>query len=130
MTHLYSGIASRGPIKARAEIHSFKDAERFLNGARVRTIAANTFIESVSTCGVPDCKACRIDVVLYDTPILRYFRDGFEADNGGFNTPTTSARLNQFGPEGFYFFHKDKKLYVSNPDHERSVCGPGIRFSY
>jgi len=52
MTHEYSGIAARGPIKALAEVHSFEDAERFLDGETGKTIAANTKIITRSTCAV------------------------------------------------------------------------------
>jgi hypothetical protein len=52
---------------------------------------------------------------LYETDIITYYPDGtFVADNGGFNTPTTSTRCNQFGPEGWCFFHHNKKLTGRN----------------
>jgi hypothetical protein len=52
-----------------------------------------------------------IDVVLYSTTILRYRADGkFWADNGGYNTPTTSIRLNMVAPYGWHFGHVRKRL--------------------
>lgn len=52
-----------------------------------------------------------IAVVLYETDVVRYYPDGtFSVDNCGFNTPTTSSRVNQFTPAGYGFFHERKKL--------------------
>lgn len=102
-THDYAGIsANNRQIKARGEIHSFEDAERFLAGDQVRTVASHVMVRKVDQ--------DRIDIVLYDTAIITYYRDGsWTADNGGFNTPTTSARATQFGP-GVYFYHDNKVL--------------------
>lgn len=52
-----------------------------------------------------------IAVILYDTAIIHYREHGhWTADNGGFNTPTTSRRAMQFGPRGVHFSHVNKVL--------------------
>jgi hypothetical protein len=51
------------------------------------------------------------EIILYRTPIVRYYPDGtFSVDNGGFNTPTTSSRVSQFTPDWFTGQHERKKL--------------------
>lgn len=75
-----------------------------------------------------------IDVILYDTPIVRYYQDGsFSVDNGGFNTPTTSTRISQFTPHGYHAYHANKKLclagsgiVVGDVNHNHRVI-PGQR---
>lgn len=53
------------------------------------------------------------EVILYETPIVRYYPDGtFSVDNGGFNTPTTSQRVSQFTPAWFTGAHERKKLVL------------------
>lgn len=46
------------------------------------------------------------EVVLYDTPIIRYYADGtLSVDNGGHATPTTRERLDAVLPDGFRAYH-------------------------
>lgn len=107
-THRYAGIASRGPIKAKAEIHSFQEAEEFLNGKARRELASNVVVRVI--CGTRS-NPRSIAVQLYDTKIIIYHHDGtWQADNGGFNTPTTSARCSQFSPRDYFFYHHKGKL--------------------
>lgn len=45
-------------------------------------------------------------VKLYETEIIRFYLDNtFSVDNGGFNTLTTTERLQAVLPEGFRCFH-------------------------
>jgi hypothetical protein len=104
---LYSGIAANNPVKAKAVVKSFEQAEAFLDGEEEKTLASHVVVYRVGGGGIAIC--------LYETDIITYYPDGtFVADNGGFNTPTTSTRCNQFGPEGWCFFHHNKKLTGRN----------------
>jgi hypothetical protein len=107
-THQNAGIAASIKIKTveDAEIHSYFDCESFLQGSMERQIASNVMIVR--------CSDTAIAVRLYNTDIITYFADGtFTAQNGGFNTPTTSSRANQFGPMNVHFSHTKKVLTPS-----------------
>ena len=106
-THQYAGIAAWN-VKLRATIHSYDDAKAFLGDSRSEKLGSNMY---VIASGPSDDPYRTIDVVLYRTTILRYRNDGkFWADNGGWNTPTTTTRLNMLGPEGWFFGHERGKL--------------------
>lgn len=93
-------------ITARAAVHSYADAEEFLGRDRERIIASNVLV----------VRRHRDSIVirLYDTDIIKYYSDGtFSWTNGGYDTPTTSARANQFGPVGVYFANRKGKLYAN-----------------
>lgn len=68
-------------------------------------------------------------LVLYDTEIVRYYRDGtFSVDNGGYNTPTTSTRVNQFTPDAWSFWHHDGVLCaVRHPEPDFTRYGVGLK---
>lgn len=113
-THLNAGIPANHPIKAIAIVRSFAEAEAFLADPEhdgphsERPLASNVRVVQRSY----DAIAIR----LYNTDIITYYRDGtFSFDNGGFNTPTTSTRCNQFGPRGWFFYHHKQLL--------RAWCG-------
>lgn len=103
-THDYAGIAANMHIKAKAEINSWEDADEFLGKTEsTRQLASNVKVER----DLEDT----IHIVLYATRIVSYYPDGtFTVQNGGFNTPTTASRATQFSPEGYWFFHTNKKL--------------------
>jgi hypothetical protein len=101
-THPYAGSAGRWLTRTKGEIHSYQDAEDFLGDEDERNIGANMVIVR---------RVDGIAVKLYDTDIIIYYPDEtFKADNGGFRTPTTVNRLNQFGPKGWNFAHEKKRL--------------------
>ena len=108
-THQYAGIAA-WRVKLAAEIHSYADALAFLEarGSRSEKLAANMYV----TAGGPaEDPYKQIWIILYRTTVLCYRRDGkFWADNGGWNTPTTSTRLNMVAPRGWFFSHERKRL--------------------
>lgn len=119
-THAYAGITT-GYVKAKADIHSYDDAEAFLDGQQQKQLASNVIVRRLS----PTSIAIR----LYNTDILVYHSDGtFEADNGGYNTPTTSGRCNQFGPRNYHFSHAKKKLVAWNGEYH--ATGKGVRLRY
>lgn len=63
-----------------------------------------------------------IDVILYDTPIVRFYPDDtFTVSNGGYNTRTTSRRVNQFTPDDHWFFH-DKKILTTWIGDKKQQC--------
>lgn len=108
-THTNAGIAALTTLKTvgNAEVHSYEDAECFLGGLSFRKIASNVMIFRNSP--------TTISVKLYQTDIVTYHKDGtFTAQNGGFNTPTTSARAQQFGPRNTYFYHHKKILHPTS----------------
>lgn len=99
-----------------------------LSGARVRrphghpnylitkSPKGNIWLRSGSVLGSGNC----IAIALYDTEIVRYYPNGtFSVDNGGFNTPTTSNRVTQFCPPGWFAFHERKQLCLHGPNGER-----------
>jgi hypothetical protein len=51
-----------------------------------------------------------VAIVLYDTEIIRYYPNGtFSVDNGGYNTITTTERLQAVLPDGFRCYHFSTK---------------------
>ena len=114
-THQNAGIAS-WRFKPKAKINSYHEAAIFLGRWAVADLGSNM-------------KVCRrgphaIAIRLYDTDIITYYSDDtFEANNGGWNTPTTSTRLNLFGPAGWHFGHHKKRLQGNGKPME-----PGIRY--
>lgn len=79
-------------------------------GEREWKIASNVRLRSNDT-----CSEHYYSIVLYDTEIVRYYRDNqtFSVDNGGFNTPTTATRVTQFTPAGYYAMHFRKQLVLN-----------------
>jgi hypothetical protein len=132
-THIYSGISANNRVKSKAEIHSFEDAAAFVAAENERHCVREyryRLASNVTVCPIlsNDGKVVAIAIRLYQTNIITYFPDGtFEADNGGYNTPTTSSRCNQFGPKGWFFYHKQKKLTGRSQGFEEVVMGKGIR---
>lgn len=116
-THDWAGIAANNPIKARAEIHSFEDCREFLDGRECAYLGSNVIVrEHCAEYGRTSYYA----VVLYRTEIVRYYPDGsFSVDNDGHNTPTTSSRVTQFTPNGWYVWHEEKQLAMHGPKGER-----------
>lgn len=112
-THLYAGVAGRWLSRTKGEIHSYRDCVKFLGDQDERKIGANVVVVR---------RGEAVAVRLYDTDIVTYYPDGtFEADNGGFRTPTTSNRLNQFGPRGWNFSHEKKQL-IAWRTGEKHIC--------
>ncbi len=104
-TNLYAGIAANNDVKTvnGVEVTNYEQAAEFLGDASERQLAANTVLVRQD--------ADTIAVRLYDTFIVAYYRYGkFSVHNGGFNTPTTSRRVNQFTPAGWNFYHENKQL--------------------
>jgi len=131
-THNNAGIPANSFIKAKAEIHCFADALAFVQkqqtwGENLLPLASNVVVYVVKR---RRGKPVSIAVRLYDTDIITYHANGtWEADNGGFFTPTTSTRCNQFGPYGFHFSHVNKKLVAWNPSAGGYLeTGPGKRY--
>lgn len=116
-THPGYGIPARGPINAKAEIRSFADARTFLDGDAEREVASHVTV--VLRTGTPESPES-IAVRLYDTDIITYHADEtFGFRNGGYFTPTTSARANQFGPEAYHFSNKNLLLHAGGtPERE------------
>lgn len=116
-THSYAGIPANSYIKTvdNTVIDSFESARSFLANAhggsvQERQIASNTLV-SIHNFDADMREPEAIDIILYKTPVVRYYNDGtFSVDNGGYNTRTTAMRITQFTPEGFSFCHQDKKL--------------------
>ena len=142
-THPYSGVAANTDVKTRTEEYrSFAELLRFLEEEHVfsRLIASNVQVVASDWDNAGDSSVIEIDVVLYDTPIVRYYKDGsFSVDNGGFNTPTTMNRINQFTPSWFWCCHMRKKLvtraeHVATPYDFRNygqgwkICTHDVRF--
>jgi hypothetical protein len=149
-THLYAGIAANMPIKSEADIKSYADCVAFMGDEREKQVASNVRIRRVQShfggngphryddsdktccyCGEPKhLNRPSYAVVLYDTKIIIYHPDGmFEADNGGFDTPTTSQRASQFGPEGFSFWHDNKNLVANHVGGKVYKTGRGVKIS-
>jgi hypothetical protein len=120
-THGNAGIAA-WRFKMTAEIHSFEDCrDAFFgapDGAEWRTgfgirdlvIGPNMYLRPIvwqPQTGIPDAYA----IVLYETEIVRYYRDGsFSVDNGGRATLTTMYRLCAVLPPPFSAYHHRKQL--------------------
>lgn len=133
-THHASGIAAGNPVAllwdARIDsydsayelyyrivnaVHDGKVSEKRLvygNGTPQAIITRSTkgnvrLVEHREHTSLADYMA----IILFDTEIVRYYQDGtFSVDNGGYNTPTTSTRVNQFTPRDCVFWHHERKL--------------------
>lgn len=117
-THYYAGVAACN-FKLKAEIKNYNQARAFVQENDPDCIMADlgpnmhvlllgdghrevykAFQDATENWG--DIYA----VVLYDTEIIRYYPDGtFSVDNGGFNTITTTERLQAVLPDGFCCYH-------------------------
>ncbi len=116
-SHINAGIPATSFIKTKAPIKSFTDAFNFLSGEKEKKVASNVVVHKLKN-------SKSIAIKLYGTDIIIYHSNGtFEADNGGFNTPTTSTRCNQFGPKDWTFFHHKKKLrgYFDGRDYKTGL---------
>lgn len=115
-THDHAGIAAHR-FKMRAQIASYPDCERAMelldgDGDGFAQIGPNmTLIRE----GHPkDAEPATYAIELYSTKIVRYYPDGtFSADNGGFRTPTTRARIEAVIPAHYMVSHDKKLLRVS-----------------
>lgn len=150
-THVNAGIAANAKIKTWQDrtFESFEDCrdaywsangpehekarwrERF--GIKDLRIGSNVYLRPLQQdhlSGIPAAYA----IVLYSTEIVRYYADGtFSVCNGGYNTPTTSSRISQFTPPGFYVWHDRKKLVMfsmRNHDALTRDAKHSERFSY
>jgi len=111
--HEYSGIAAWN-FKMTDEVHSYEQAQEVFD--RLYFAETDDYDEKPSG-GTrlaykigPNMWISQGDgfysVVLYDTEIIRYYPGGtFSVDNGGFNTPTTTERLQAVLPNGFRCYH-------------------------
>lgn len=126
MANVWAGIYANRYIKQKAPTHSYEQAAAFLGDAHRRTVACNIDVERLS--------ATSVGIRLYRTLIIIYHADGtFEADDGGWRTVTTTTRMQQFGPEGWWYHHRNQKfgaaqLRGSRGGHYESVAmGGGVR---
>lgn len=120
-SHDNAGIAASNYLKTvgGAVIHSYADCVKFLDGQPLKQVASNVVIENHYE---------YISVVLYRTEIVRYYPDEtFSVDNGGFNTLTTSTRVNQFTPDGYFFGHTNKKLLANGKPTGHNVRFPVVK---
>ena len=123
-THDNAGI-SAWRFKLKAEIGSYEDCRAFVEEHDPDFVLAKLGPQMVVLRlgdGHRDVDSSKGDVFavrLYDTEIIRYYPDGrFSVDNGGFNTPTTSVRLNAVLPYGWGAYHRNKKLALwKSGDH-------------
>jgi hypothetical protein len=116
-THDYAGISTWN-FKMTVEVHSFEQARDAFwcppegakwyqsFGVRDLIIGPNMYLRpnfsGREQAGIPT----RFAIRLYNTEIIRYYPDGtFSVDNGGFNTPTTTERLQVVLPDGFRCYH-------------------------
>jgi hypothetical protein len=54
-----------------------------------------------------------VEVILYETPVLIFDFDNVVAlDSGGWRTPTTKARMNEFLPSGFSIYQDRNEWYL------------------
>ena len=94
-------------VQAAASVNDYQSAKNFLNGRDEKRIAHNTKV--VSYCDGS------IGIVYHATAIVKYYPNGeVRLDCGGWQTTTTTQRLNQFGPIGWHFYRKDFVLYASD----------------
>lgn len=103
----YAGIAAWN-FKLKGEVKSYEQARAFVRENDPDGVMAqlgpqmHVLLKGDGYLEREDIYA----VILYNTEIIRYYPDGtFSVDNGGHNTPTTSARLNAVLPDGFYSYH-------------------------
>ena len=58
------------------------------------------------------------EIRLHGNVIMKIFLHHIEISDGGWRTPTTKARLNQFLPSGFSVYQRDWEWYLKHGDDE------------
>lgn len=128
-THDYAGIAALNVATKRdAEIKSFAQALEFLKRETMASLfqigdevqlAARTPNLRLRVMSIeqglvnPFGKATEIGVVVYDTVVVTYRKDEtFTTDSGGFVTPMTCSRINQFTPDWVYASRADRSIWL------------------
>lgn len=102
-THEYAGI-SAWDFKLKAEVVNYEQAREFLSGRNIAYLGPQMIIAEEHC--EEYAQTSFFAVVLYNTEIIRYYPDDtFSVDNGGFNTLTTTERLQAVLPDGFRCFH-------------------------
>ena len=118
-THSNAGISAcmYVAVKGDAKITTFSEALEFLNrhepslsvgtevliGKRTKTLKLRVL--------EMDKEPTKIGLVLYDTVIVVYYKNGtYTTNSGGYLTPTTCTRLKQFTPIGNYFAVGNRQL--------------------
>jgi hypothetical protein len=74
----------------KQEINSYADAVARLDGRDSVKLKGNTSLVRLD--------ADTVAVRFHETFIVKYDSKGFELNTGGWKTPTTKARMNEFGP--------------------------------
>lgn len=153
MNFMLAGIAANNPVNMMwdLDITSYDEAQdmhdRMLEAVNNNHVGFDRFcgdkiritkdsrgnvyiVESDDDVSLAKDERGTFEIIFYDTCIVKYYADGsFSVDNGGFNTPTTSTRINQFTPRWFSVSHVDKKLValaanVQRPsDFRAHSCG-------
>lgn len=93
--------------RMKAEIRSFADGVKFLNGERYRELGHNTWVERIG----PD----DIGIGYHRTIIVQHTRDGEWRFNGGgyLNHPTTYLRISKFAPNGWSLWKENHIVRLS-----------------
>ena len=99
--------------KPKADVTSYWEARRFLNGREERTIANNTTLRDV-TDGDEGRHLGAVAVRLHHTNIVTYLYSGhIVLSSGGWKTKTTQGRINAFLPPGYRVHQKDFAWFVT-----------------
>lgn len=97
---------------AYATIRSYEEAAKYLGNKSDRPVANNTRI-MVDDMGI-------ISIRLHATNVVRYYPANIQNANavvlysGGYRTPTTKSRINEFCPEGFYVWQERGNWYLGS----------------
>lgn len=106
-------------VRAKWEIHSFEDCDRFLRFRSGLKLAHNTRVHRLT----PRSYAIR----LYNTDILIYYPERvFRFTEHAFNTKTTCQRLNQFGPHGWSFSLRHGLVRMDEVNGLWAFVPPGV----
>ena len=57
-----------------------------------------------------------VNVVLYNTTIMKFFRDGVVLNSGGWKTNHTKNCMNDNLPEGYKVFQKNFEWFIRTPE--------------
>lgn len=126
-THQYAGIAAKYLTRVKIEAHCYEDYLDFMLKHYTQTVLDRHACTNITIASNVDLWYWSVDrsigICLYSTIILIYYADNtFDANDGGFRTPTTKSRISQFGPKAYHFYYSDNQLRGS--DWRTGIGGP------
>jgi len=96
-------------VNFKHRVHSYEEAEEILQGRDQLKIAHNTYLVRSTQFNYPI-----ISIRFHNTNVVTYYPYGdVNIDDGGWDTITTRERIKRNLPNGWGYFRKNGKNYLS-----------------